>query len=146
MRTKFGFIINNIKSVNSSKIIDKINSSTSSIVSSPVVKNISTKYSKVEKLTTAEIEKIVSLLVNSLLKNNPKETVTDEVKNEIVKKFTTYNGGKNIIPLMKYVNSTLFKNVPKNMNAAKNFKKNIVETLIQDATNSLEEKRKVAAH
>ena len=117
MGTKLGYLISNVK--NEVKVIGK-------------------KISKVEQKTSSEIEKVVSLMVNKLLKDNAQSVVSEEVKNEIVQKLTSYNKGKNLLPIIKYVNKTILKNVPKNVNSAKSFKKNVVNTLIKDAEKRLE--------
>jgi hypothetical protein len=86
-------------------------------------------------------EKIVSFVVDKLLKDKSRGSVSQEVKKEIVHKLTSCNKPKDIIPIIKYVNTTILKNVPKDVKSAKSFKKNIVNTLIKDANNRLERKK-----
>ncbi len=162
METKLGSIIDNIKNVNSKVILKAIKKSQENLKTKSVlsfasnamnkatemskneINSIVEKMTTIEKKTNKEIEKAVSLMLNKLLLDKSNENVTTEVKQEIVKKLAQYNRGKNIIPILRYVNGIIIKNAPKNVKSVKTFKKNVVNTLIQDANKRLEKKKKVA--
>ena len=102
------------------------------------VQCLSKKIFTVNEKKNKKVEQVLSTMLKKLLKDKNKINMSEEVKNEIIHKLTSYNKGKNIIPILKYVNKTILKNMPKNLKSAKNFKRNILNTLIKDAQKRLE--------
>lgn len=125
MGSKLADVFNNIKNVNPI-----------------IVKTVLATLSQVEDRTNAEIEKVVSAAVDKLLKDKSIDAVSEDIKAEIVHKFSNHNKGKNLIPILKYVNKVLLTNAPKSVTSAKNFKRNIANTLIKDAKKRLEKNHK----
>ncbi len=101
---------------------------------------IKDKLSCMEEKAQTSIEKALNCGINALLKNTPAETATSEVKDEIIQKLSPVPSAKNIVPMLKYANSVLLKNVPKNLNDIKNLKSQIANTLVTDAKGRLESK------
>ncbi|MES2615858.1 MAG: hypothetical protein V4591_10635 [Bdellovibrionota bacterium] len=141
MVSKLGYFIDNIKNVKPAIIVNAIMES-----SKVEVKGIVEKFSQVEQKTNAEIEKVVAFMVEKILKGKSKDAVPDDVKKEIVQKLARYNKGKNLLPIITYVNKTILANVPKNVKSAKSFKSNVANTLIKDAKKRLEGKKVAATY
>jgi hypothetical protein len=158
MNSKLKDIVNNIKNVNTKTILNAIKSSQSAIVDNNVI-NLATnvvdkaktvskeevtillnKISNLEKMTNQEIEKVAFVMVDKFLEDKSKENIPESVKKEIVMKLTAHNRGKNIFPIIKYVNNVIVKNIPTNIQSVKNLRANISTTLIQDANNTLKGK------
>ena len=143
MKSKLANIVDNIKNVKTKEILTTLKKSKVNINGKNVVNLASSaidkakliskeelslllsKVSKIEKKTSAEIEKIVYVMVNKLLKDKSKESVSEDVKKEIVNKLTQHGRGKNIIPILKYMNKIIITNVPKSVSSVKNFKNNV---------------------
>ncbi len=144
MGSKLGSLIDNIKRVKPAIVIDL---ATQAILKAKNISNkefkfIFSKINQVEHRTNAEIEKVMSVVVEMILANSSQETVSDEVKSEIIHLFSGYKKTRNLIPLFRYVNKLILTNVPKNIKSAKSFKKNIAKTLIKDARARLEGRNK----
>lgn len=134
MSTKLGNLIDNFKSVKAEGILKTLKTSQENMK----VKNVLQLMSFVEQKTNTEIEKAVSFMVDKILEDQPINDVSEDIKNEIVQKLAGHNKGKNIIPIITYVNKIIITNVPKNFSAFRSFKKNIANTLVKDAKSRLE--------
>ncbi len=110
-------------------------------ISKTEVNTLLEKIASVEKKTNKEIEKAVTMIVNKILESNKNKEINEDVKNEIIKKLSQHNRGKNLFIIIKYVNKILLKNIPTNIKSAKSFKNKIAETLIQDANKTLKGKK-----
>ena len=155
MESKFGTIIDSIRNMNSHKIADVIKKnkenltpitfvnfarkavSTAKSFSMEEMKIISEKFNAVGQKTSCEIEKVVKNAVNKIIDGQVEDKVTDDVRDEIVHMFVEHDHGKNILPIVKYVNNVLVSNVPTSFQAAMNFRRNVAQTLVKDAKNRL---------
>ncbi|MBX9839114.1 MAG: hypothetical protein K2X69_12480, partial [Silvanigrellaceae bacterium] len=70
---------------------------------------------------------------------------TNEVRNEIISILVEHNSGKNLLPIVKYVNSVVVSNAPTNIESFKNFRKNIAQTLISDAKKRISDRNIIDA-
>lgn len=153
MESKFSALISNIKNMNSEKIFDALKKNRENLTPQAMMglarKTVDTaksfskeeiqfllgKINAVGNKTNFEIEKNITKLVNKLLDGQSDEIVTEEVRKEIINILLEQNGGNNLIPTVnvKYVNSVVVNNAPTSIEAFKNFRKNIAQTLIIDA-------------
>ena len=163
MESKFSALISNIKNINSASIVDTFKKNQENLHPKAVLQfarkavdsarsfskdEINVLLGKANELgqkTNTEIEKIVSSAVKNILKGQPQDQATDEVRIEITKMLVEHNNGKNLLPIVKYVNSVLLNNAPTSLEAFKNFKKNIGQTLISDAQKRISDRNIIDA-
>jgi hypothetical protein len=163
MDSKFSSFINNIKNMNSTKIIDTFKKNqenfhpknmvglarkavdTARTFSKEEIQILMGKVNVLSHKTNSEIEKMLSNIVSKVLKGQPENSVTPEIRDEITNILVEHNNGKNIIPIIKYVNSVVVSNAPTSIESIKNFRNNIASTLISDAKKRISEKNTIEA-
>lgn len=151
MDSKLSSLISNLKNINSEKIVDTLKKNQENLnpkamidfakkavdharsFSKEEIQFLLGKVNDVGHKSNTEIEKNISKLVTKILEGQPKDVVTDDIHNEIVGILVEHNSGKNILPIVKYVNSVVVSNAPTSFESFKNFRKNIAQTLIADA-------------
>ncbi|KAB8029074.1 hypothetical protein [Fluviispira multicolorata] len=151
MESKFSALISNIKNINSASIVETIKRNQENLNPKAVLnfarkavdsarsfskEEINVLLGKANELgqkTGTEIEKIVVSAVKSILKGQPQEVATEEIRKEITNMLVEHNNGKNLLPIVKYVNNVLLNNAPTSIESFKNFRRNIGQTLIADA-------------
>ncbi len=163
MDSKFSSLISNIKSINSNKIVDTLKKNQENLNPKAMIglarKAVDTarsfskeeihfllgKVNEVGHKTSSEIEKSIAKLVNKILEGQPENIATKEIRKEIISILVENNSGKNIFPIVKYVNSVVISNAPTNLEAFKNFRKNIAHTLITDAKKRISDRNIIDA-
>jgi len=151
MNSKLSSLISNLKSINSEKIVDTFKKNQKNLnpkemiglarkavnqarsFSKEEIQFLLGKINDVGHKTNFEIEKNISKLVNKILEGQPAEVATPEVRSEIINILVEHNSGKNILPIVKYVNSVVVSNAPTSIESLKNFRINMAQTLITDA-------------
>ncbi|KAB8040007.1 hypothetical protein GCL60_07010 [Silvanigrella paludirubra] len=163
MDSKLSSLISNLKNINSEKIVDTLKKNQENLnpkamiglakkavdqarsFSKEEIQFLLGKVNDVGHKTSTEIEKSISKLVNKLLEGQPAEVATNEVRNEIISILVEHNSGKNLLPIVKYVNSVVVSNAPTNIESFKNFRKNIAQTLISDAKKRISDRNIIDA-
>ncbi len=163
MDSKLTSFFNNLKNMNSDKIVDALKKNQENLNPKAVIGiakkavNQARSFSKEEiqfllgkmndvgHKTNVEIEKNISKLVNKILEGQPEDSITEDVKKEIMSMLVEHNSGKNIMPIVKYVNSVVVHNAPTSLESFMNFKKNIAQTLISDAKKRISERNVIDA-
>lgn len=151
MESKFNSLIQNIKNLNKESIIDTIKKNQDNLTPKGMLNfalkamdsarsfskdEISILLGKMNDLgqkTGVELEKIISVFVNKILEGQPNESVSEDIRKEIICMLVEHNNGKNIVPIVKYVNSVVVSNAPTSIESFKNFRRNIAQTLVADA-------------
>lgn len=163
MDSRFTSFFNNIKNINSEKIVNTLKKNQENLnptamlniakqavnqarsFSKEEVEFLLGKMNDVGHKTNLEIEKNISKLVTKILEGQPEEDVTPEITSEIMAMLVEHNNGKNIVPIVKYVNSVVLHNAPTSIAAFMNFRKNIAQTLIADAKKRISERNIIDA-
>jgi hypothetical protein len=163
MDSKFSSLISNIKNINSEKIVDTLKKNQENLNPKAMIglarKAVDTarsfskeeihfllgKVNDVGHKTNSEIEKNIGKLVNKILEGQPENIATQDVRNEIISILVEHNSGKNLIPIVKYVNSVVVSNAPTSLEAFKNFRKNIAHTLVNDAKKRISDRNIIDA-
>ncbi|APJ02858.1 hypothetical protein [Silvanigrella aquatica] len=163
MESKLSSFINNIKNINSVKIVDTLKKNqenlnpkamfglarkavdTARSFSKEEMQFLLGKMNDVGHKTGTEIEKNISKLVNKIMEGQPEDVATPDVQKEIISMLVEHNNGKNIVPIVKYVNSVVVHNAPTSIESFKNFRKNIAQTLICDAQKRISDRNIIEA-
>lgn len=163
MDSKINSFLQNLKNINSEKIVETLKKNQENLNPSAMlgmakkavhqarsfskeeIQFLLGKVNDVGHKTNIEIEKNISKLVNKILEGQPEENITNEIRTEIMSMLVEHNNGKNIVPIVKYVNSVVVHNAPTNIESFMNFRKNIAQTLINDAKKRISEKNIIDA-
>ncbi|WGL58802.1 hypothetical protein QEJ31_09715 [Pigmentibacter sp. JX0631] len=163
MDSKLNSFLQNLKNINSEKIVETLKKNQENLNPSAMlgmakkavhqarsfskeeIQFLLGKVNDVGHKTNLEIEKNISKLVNKILEGQAEENITNEIRTEIMSMLVEHNNGKNILPIVKYVNSVVVHNAPTNIESFMNFRKNIAQTLINDAKKRISEKNVIDA-